>query len=550
MANIDPAQVQWNDAPAAGGQPANSPAPKAAAGSGIDPASVHWLGAIAKGVQNQGRVTADQQSGRHHPPVQKFGQMPFIHQAVLASMNGKEEKKLFLEKEYGAGSVTEDKRGLIVKGKDGKMLRASSGFLANVVSDAPETLLGIAGAVSGGAVGGPVGAIAGAAAGAGAGKTIKEGAKAITGTYHKTPGQYARGVERAMEGGAIGEVTGRGTGKVLSRLSRGPLPKLITGATPETKAMTERTLAGGARPPPQSTMPDARKIQRIAILADKLSGPSHAIDRANKGYLYERADKILQKAGLGSGKRKSAVKSMEGTDAALSTQQTGQMIQSSVRSVLQQFKASNLKPTGQTVKAVAYLKQLDAAAARSPEDAYKWLVARGQTDRLEKFIGVTGGLKSPVAHAVQDQALRHLLVGAMVEVTENKGMTGVIKGLGQFTEKQQKILFPGGLHEDLKLFDKEIKFLYPAIHDPGMAGFTSGSVMNKKFYERWYHQAVGAVYRGVLQQPAVIRRLATGFRGTSAQRTAAKAALKEMFYFGAIEASEPSEQPQQQQPQR
>lgn len=552
MANIDPAQVQWNDAPAA----APMPVPKAANGSGIDPSAVKWLGAVAQGVQNKGRVTADQQSFQHHPPVQKLGQMPFTHQAVLASMDNKQEKIAFLEKEYGPGSVTEDKRGLIVKGKDGKMLRASSGFWANVVSEAPETVLGMGGAALGaaeGAIAGPAGAftmaVGGAMAGATAGKGIKEAVKGATGTFRKTPGQLGRALAGAAEGGAAGEIGGRVVGPVLSRLTRGPLPGLVTGATAETRAMTERTLAGGARPPAASTMPDARKLQRIALLADKLSGPSHGIDRANRGYLHERADAILRRAGLGGGRRSATVRSMSETQPTLSTQQTGQMIQSSARTALQQFAASNLTPTGQTVKAIAYLRQLDAAAARTPEDAYKWLVQRGQTDRLQKFIGVTGGLRSPVAQAVQNQALRHLLAGAMMETVENKGMAGISKGLEQFTEAQQRILFPNGLHEDLRLLDREIKFLYPAAKDPAMAGFTAGSVMQKKFYERWWHQGVGFLYRGILQQPATIRRLAVGFRGTSPQRTAAKAALKEMFYFGAIEASEPSE-PQQQQPQQ
>lgn len=539
MADIDPSQVQWNT-----GSPA--PGPSTTPAGQINPADVQWLGAVAKGVKDQGRATSDMLltgSGQHHAPVQKLGRMPFTHQAILATMDNPAERKAFLEKEYGQGSVSQDSKGLIVKGKDGKPLRASSSGLANLVADAPETTLGIAGAMSG-AVSGPLGAIAGAAAGAGAGKTIKEGAKAVTGTYHKTPGQYVRGVERAMEGGAEGEIGARGANRVLSRLTRGPLPGLITGATKETKAMTERVLAGGARPPAVSTMPDARKLQRIALLADKLSGPSHRIDRANTGYLFERAGKILDKAGVPKAGQPGIVKSLQGVDTAISTQQTGQMIQGSVKSTLAAFQASMLKPTGHTAKAIEYLKKMNVSA-KSPEDTYNFLVHGGQTDVLEKFVGVMGK-NSPVVQAVQTQALKHVLVGAMETAGENMGALGLAKELGQFTKKQQKLLFPGGLDADLKLFDQEIKFLYPPAKDPAMAGFTAGAMMQKKFYERWWHQGVGAVYRGVLQQPAIIRRLAVGFRGKSAQRAAAKAGLREMFYFGALEASEASEQEQPQ----
>lgn len=542
----------WQDAPVVN-TPGSGPAPAWQNAPEVDP----MLNAVAKGVKNQGRINPQElllgESFQHHAPApQKLGRLPFTHQAILAMMDNPDERKAFLEKEYGAGSVSQDKHGLIVKGKDGKPLRASSSFLASLVAEAPETTLGIAGAAEGagiGAAAGPAGAFAGAvggaATGAAAGKTLKEGAKAVTGTYRKTAGQYTASVAGAMEGGAEGEIAGRGANKVLGRLTRGPLPGLITGATPESKAMTERVLAGGARPGPQSTMPDARKLQRIAIIADKLSGPSHAIDRANRGYLQDQADRILTRAGLNRTAKTATMKSMEGTDAALSSQQTGQMVQNGAKSFLAAVKASNLKPAGPTLKAVEYARKL-AAPGMTPENAYNLLVHGGQTDMLEKTL-TAFGKNSPITQAVQQQALRHAFIGAMEETSENAGMTGLSKWMGQFTEKQQKLLFPNGLADDMKLLDKEIKFLYPAVKDPSVAGFTTGSMMQKKFYERWYHQGVGALYRSFLQQPAVIRRLAVGFRGNSMQRTAAKTGLREMFYFGALEMSEPQ---QQEQPQR
>jgi hypothetical protein len=155
------------------------------------------------------------------------------------------------------------------------------------------------------------------------------------------------------------------------------------------------------------------------------------------------------------------------------------------------------------------------------------------------------GNNSQVTEAVRQQALKHAFAGAMEEAGEG-GMKGLSSWMNQFTEKQQKLLFPGGLHDDLKMLDKEIHFLYPSIKDPAMAGFKGGSLMEKKFYERWYHQAVGAVYRGFLQNPAVIRRLAIGFKGDSPQRAAARNGLREMLYFGAIEASEPDLDKEQQ----
>lgn len=534
--------------PDAAPQPANPIGPAEGKFVPDAPGTQATLGAIGKGVKNQGRAGDMMltESFKPHPPAApKLGKLPFTHQALLSMMDNKDERKAFLEKTYGAGSVSEDSKGLIVKGKDGKSLRASSGFFASLVGDAPETTLGIAGAAEGGVAGsvaGPagtfVGAVGGAMAGAAAGKTLKEGAKAVTGTYRKTPGQYARQIAGAAEAGAEGEVGGKVVGGAIGKLTRGPLPGLITGATADTRSMTERVLKGGARPPAQSTMPDARKLQRIAIVADKLSGPGKGIDRANRGYLKDAAGKILDKVGLRGNIKQSTLKSLEGSEDAISTQQTGQMIQQAALTTLHGLQGS--KQVGGR-KVEAYLKSL-AGNARSPEDAYNWLVHGGQTDRLDQFFRVMGK-NSAVTAAVQQQALRHVFAGAMEEAGEG-GMKGLSGWMGQFTEKQQKLLFPAGLDGDLKMLDREIKFLYPGAKDPSMAGMTTGAMMQKKFYERWYHQGVGALYRSFLQQPVVIRRLAVGFKGDSRQRMAARTGLREMFYFGALEASEPNEDQQ------
>lgn len=548
--------------PAEGGQqPEAAPAaPVQGKNFTLTPADAPTLGAIAKGVKDQGRTAADMMltgSGQYHAPVQKLGKLPFTHQTILAMMDNPEERKAFLEKEYGAGTVSHDKKGLIVKGKDGKPLRASSGFFANLAADAPETVLGIAGAAqgaAGGSVVGPagtfVGAVGGAIAGAAAGKTLKEGAKAVTGTYRKTPGQYARGVAGAAEGGAIGEMGGRVVGPVLGRLTRGPLPTKVTGATPESKEMTKWLTSQGAMPHPQSSMPDARAIQRAAIRADKLSGPSERIERANRGYLRDISERILNRAGVPGGTRQTILRSMEEKQPALSTQQTGQLVQSSAATRLREFEQMmqhnrGATPTAQTQKGVAYLRQM-AAVAKTPEQAYNYLVHGAETDKLQKFVQIMGP-ESPVVRAVQQQALRHAFSGAMIEVGENNGMTGLTKWMNQFTEQQQRMLFPNGLDHRLRLLDREIKFLYPKITDPSMAGMTTGNQMEKRFYIRWWHQGVGGLYRSFLQHPKVIDRLANGFEGTSTTRKASKAALKEMFYFSAIEASEQSEPEQPQQ---
>ena len=532
--------------PDASSAPESSPPIGPAGGHFVpdSPGTQATLGAIAKGVSKQGQADLLIGAGSfkpHAPAPPKLDRLPFTHQAILSMMDNKEEKRAFLEQQYGKGSVTEDSKGLIVKGKDGKSYRGSSSFLASLVGDAPETVLGIAGAAQGataGSIAGPagtfVGGVGGAMAGAAGGKTLKEGAKAAAGLYRKTPGEYARTIAGAAEGGAEGEIGGKVVGGAFGAITRRPFPRMISGATQETERMTDKVLKGGARPPAQSTMPDARKLQRIAIIADKLSGPSKPIDRVNRGYLMDQADKILSRAGLRGGAKSSALNSMNQPQAALNTQQTGQMIQQAALTTLHSIQGS--KTVGGR-KIEAYLKTL-AANSRSPEDAYNWLVHGGQTDRMDQFFRVMGK-NSQVTQAVQQQALRHAFAGAMESAGENEGVKGLSRWMNQFTEKQQKLLFPGGLHNDLKTLDNEMHFLYPKIKDPSMAGITTGAMMQKKFYERWYHQATGAVFRAFLQNPAVIRRLAIGFKGDSVQRAAARNGLRELMYFGAIEASEP-----------
>jgi len=67
--------------------------------------------------------------------------------------------------------------------------------------------------------------------------------------------------------------------------------------------------------------------------------------------------------------------------------------------------------------------------------------------------------------------------------------------------------------------------------------------MQRVWYNRFYAQGYYSLMRGALQSPTMIRRLAIGFRGDSAQREAARTAIREMFYFGALEATNPGKDP-------
>lgn len=463
-----------------------------------------------------------------------YPSLPFTDRTVIAALDKPEEKKAFLEKKYGQGSVSQDKRGLIVTAGDKKM-RVDTGLLAEITAQAPELALGTAGAIAG-APAGPIGAIAGAGAGGMAGKAIKEAVKSATGLQRESPKEIVESVGTAGAATAAGEGLGKGIG-LLRKL---PGRSLMLGTTPETKAMTDKLLKAGARPPPTSTTPDARKLQRVVILAQKLSGTNKNIDRANFGYLQDRAGDILNRAGVTGAAKDETMARLTQTESTMSFQDTGRLIQNNADMMLKHLKQLNKGKIPNT-KEAAYLAQV-AAKGRTPEQAFAWLTEKGETDRLDRFIKTMGN-GSVVVEAVRQRALRQLLSGSLVRTEQGEAKGALEAELNLFTEKQQKLLFPGGLDKNLRTLAKETQFLYPQIKDPAMAGFTAGTIMQKTWYARFYAQGMYAMMRAFIQKPAVMRRIAIGLDGSQPSRKAAKIALKNMFYFGAIEMNNQGKDP-------
>jgi hypothetical protein len=504
--------------------------------TGQDIAKLKQVQAIATTRASQGKRVSGTGTGEGRrvgrQNVKDYPELPFSDRTVVAAMDKPEESRAYLEKKYGEGSVSQDKRGLVVT-VGGKKMRVSTGIAADITAQAPEMVLGTAGAIAGEASPlGPVGAVMGAFAGGMAGKGIKEDIKTATGLNRQTPGEQGKSVMMAGASMAAGEGAAKGVG-LLRKI---PGREMVFGTTPETKAMTDKMLKAGARPPPQSTMPDAKKLQRAVILAQKLTGPNKTIERANYGYLQDHADSILTKAGVGGTAKDETLRRLNQAvpDSAMSFQDTGKLIQNNSRYML----GPQTQVKG---KSAAYLKSL-AAKTKTPEQAYHELVTPGETDRLDRFVSVMGK-NSTVVQAVQQRALREVLSGAMVRSEQGEAKGALEASLGQFTKKQQKLLFPGGLDKDLKTLGKEIQFLYPAIKDPAMAGFTAGGILQKVWYDRFYAQGTYAFMRMAIQNPAVMRRLAIGLDGTQPARVAAKKAIKEMFYLGALEMGSPNQDP-------
>lgn len=274
-----------------------------------------------------------------YPEVDFDSGLPFLDRTHLAQADNFQEKKNYLEKVYGKKNVEVDSdpygAPMLVVTKDGKKIAADGGsgfgqFTADIVGSGPEWL----GMAAGGALGaplGPAGIVGGAALGAGIGKEATQIQKMGEGTFQQTPKEAAGNALTAVEGGAMGELGGKLTSSMVSRVLRGRLPELITQTDSGTDAMTDRTLAGGARPPASSTMPGAKKIQWTEALARKTVSGVRSQDEANADYVADRMRKILRDAGLPDAHIEPTLHELETGDAKIPTEEIGEHVKSRVQ---------------------------------------------------------------------------------------------------------------------------------------------------------------------------------------------------------------------------
>lgn len=337
---IDPSAVQWDAA---------SP----------DPASVQWnsepaaAGAkVPLGEQIPEPASDDPQAGSVrdllYPDVDFDSGLTFMDRAHLAQADNFNEKKRYLEKVYGKDKVAvewgpEGEPMLTVKNKFGRKVAAQgggafSGFMADIAGSLPELGGMGAGATLGadaGAAAGPIGmglgALGGAALGAMTGKSAEEGAKALDENYDQTTGELIGNIAGAGKAGVYGEAGGQLVGKGMSRLARGPIPRVVTQVDDDRAAVTDRMLSGGARPPAASTMPGAKRFQFMETLANKTVGPSRAQDAANAKYIETRMTDILRDSGVPEAQLSTTVKELGNADSRVSVEEAGQLAKRSAQ---------------------------------------------------------------------------------------------------------------------------------------------------------------------------------------------------------------------------
>lgn len=271
--------------------------------------------------------------------------LSFADKVALAAHDNTEEKELYLKKVYGDKNVRRewgkdgDPQLVVTKGdRQIYVTKDGFGFLAETAANIPELAGMSSGAALGaevGAVGGPVGAGVGALAGAGigamTGHSIKEGAKAVAGTYDKTPEQLLKQTGKEGIAGVEGEAGGAIIGKGVSKLLGGHLPDFLTGATDKSRAMTGKAWEGGALPPYASVAPDARKLARIEVDAEKLTGKYARQDDRNQAYILSEVRGKLEKTGMPAPHVDALMEQLKDPNFAFSGREAGEVVQKAVQ---------------------------------------------------------------------------------------------------------------------------------------------------------------------------------------------------------------------------
>lgn len=269
----------------------------------------------------------------------RYGHLNFADKVALSAHDNPQEKMLYLEKRFGKGNVRQEGGKLTVT-KDGETIPVPDemGFVADTVGQSPElagaTFGGIQGAEAGatlGPWGAAGGAVGGAALGALTGHEAKEAVKGFTGTRSKTGKETAVDLVKTAAGGATSEMGGQVTGKLASKALSGHLPDFFTGGTDEGRAMTEKAWAGGARPPYASMAPDARKLARIEVDAEKLTGKYAAQDTRNQAYVLNEVRKRLEDQGIPNPHLNELMDQLKDPQFQFSGREAGDMLQKSLR---------------------------------------------------------------------------------------------------------------------------------------------------------------------------------------------------------------------------
>jgi len=162
-------------------------------------------------------------------------------------------------------------------------------------------------------------------------------------------------------------------------------------------------------------------------------------------------------------------------------------------------------------------------SGKSQDEAVAFIVKPGHEKQLAQAFDTLGPNSSEVG-AIRQQALKELLNSAVTTSPTGAGRTvagdALDKALSKYTRRQQEMLFPDGLADDLRLIAKEARFLFPRRETQMAAGLAAGGIsMTMPASAPAWGAAV--LINMVLSSPRTARVIAEGLRqpGPAAQAT-------------------------------
>jgi len=265
----------------------------------------------------------------------------FLNQSVLAKADNPEEAKAVMEYLYGKGNYGQDKGGRWWAKVGGKKIAIQPGFMAEAVGTAPTTVGAVGGSMAA-SEGGPLAMAAAGGAGAAFGKAVDETYKAAIGAFKKTAGGEAKELAKTAVTNAAFEAGGQTIAHLFH--GTGTWIRNLFGATPEGNVLTEKTLAGGARPPMTSVAPKGKVLQYDQQLRNLLRGnPQEA---KNVAYIQGEIRQMLRQEKIPESEINTMMTEVADTGSAISSGKAGEAAAqhaSAYRTVLEQHASAALK---------------------------------------------------------------------------------------------------------------------------------------------------------------------------------------------------------------
>jgi hypothetical protein len=338
--------------------------------------------------------------------------LSFSDKVAMDKLDNDDERRAYLTQRFGKDAIKQDPGGrFYVITPEGEKIAVTGGtmlggFGAGMLSLGPEIIGGAAGAAMGAELGGPPGALIGAGLGTMLGKGTDEASKAFHGVLKKTPAEEIKALRNDALLGTIGEGVGRVGAAVIGRLTKGPIPDFLTGATRETKNMTALTLERGGVPPAKSWAPHLKVAAWHQMLSEKVVGPFSRMEAGNAKFLTAELKAALRESGVPPDQVDAALHEITNPTSRVSTKAVGESVQKAAQAYTATLEKTVADETGRvTAEIDSQLAHLNKLTQRYTPGDLGVDVAGGLKDARQAFGKMADKLYKKVDDLVGDKPI-------------------------------------------------------------------------------------------------------------------------------------------------